>query len=50
MAISFYEKLYTIRIRPEEVDRVVWNLSKKMNFEVNTFYKALACHEAAYFP
>jgi len=31
-------------------DRVVWNISKKRNFEVKTFYKALVCHEAAYFP
>jgi hypothetical protein len=29
---------------------VVWNLSKKMIFEVKTFYKALVCHEVAYFP
>jgi hypothetical protein len=50
MVISFYELLYFIRIRHREVDRVVWNLSKKMNFEVKTFYKALVCHEAAQFP
>jgi hypothetical protein len=50
MVISFYEQLYSIRIRHGEVDRVVWNLSKKRNFEVKTFYKALVCHETAYFP
>jgi hypothetical protein len=50
MMISFYEQLYSIRIRHGEVDRVVWNLSKKRNFEVKTFYKALVGHEAAYFP
>jgi len=50
MVISFYEQLYSIRIRHGEVDRLVWNLSKKRNFEVKTFYKALVCHEAAYFP
>jgi hypothetical protein len=50
MVISFYEQLYSSRIRLGEVDRVVWNLSKKMIFEVKTFYKALVCHEAAYFP
>jgi hypothetical protein len=49
MVISFYEQLYSSRIRLEEVDRVVWNISKE-NFEVKTFYKALVCHEAAYFP
>jgi hypothetical protein len=29
---------------------VVWILSKRRNFEVKTFYKALVCHEAASFP
>jgi len=29
---------------------MVWNLSKRRNFEVKTFYKALVCHEAASFP
>jgi hypothetical protein len=50
MVISFYEQLYSIRIRYGEVDRVVWNLSKKRNFAVMTFYKTLVCHEVAYFP
>jgi hypothetical protein len=49
MVICFYEQSYSIRIRHGEVDRVVWNLLKKMNFEVKTFYKALVCYEAAYF-
>jgi hypothetical protein len=49
MVMSFYELLYSIRIRHGEVDRVLWNLSKKKNFAVKTFYKALVCHEAAYF-
>jgi hypothetical protein len=50
MAMSFFEQLYSIRVRHGEVDRVVWNLSKMMNFEMKTFYKALVCHEAASFP
>jgi hypothetical protein len=50
MVMSFFEQLYSIRIRHGEVDRVVWNLSKKRNFEVKTFYIALVCHEAASFP
>jgi hypothetical protein len=45
-----YEQLYSTRVRHGEVDRVVWNLSKRRNFEVKTFYKALVCHEAASFP
>jgi hypothetical protein len=46
--LSFYDQLYSIRIRHGEVDRVVWNFSKR-SFEVKTFYKALVCHEAASF-
>jgi D-hexose-6-phosphate mutarotase len=48
--MSFYEHLYSIRVRHGEVDRVVWNFSKMRNFEVKTFYKTFVCHEAASFP
>jgi hypothetical protein len=37
MVMSLYEQLYSIRVRHGEVDRVVWNLSKRRNFEVKTF-------------
>jgi hypothetical protein len=50
MVMSFYEMLYSSRVRHGEVDRVVWILSKRRNFEVKTFYKALVCHDAASFP
>ena len=50
MVMSFFDQLYSTRVRHGEVDRVVWNLSKRRNFEVKTFYKALACHEAVSFP
>jgi hypothetical protein len=50
MVMSFFEQLYSIRIRHGEVDRVLWNLFKRRNFEVKTFYKALVCHETASFP
>jgi hypothetical protein len=50
MVMSFFVQLYSTWVRHGEVDRVVWNLSKRRNFEVKTFYKALVCHEAAYFP
>jgi len=50
MVMSFYEQLYSIWIRHEEVDKVVWNLSKKRNFAMKTFYKTLFCHEVASFP
>jgi hypothetical protein len=50
MVMSFYEHLYSIRVRHGKVDRVMWNLSKRRTFEMKTFYKALVCHEAASFP
>jgi hypothetical protein len=50
MVMSFYELLYSIRVPHGEVDRVVWSLSKRRNFEVKTFYKALVCHETDSFP
>jgi hypothetical protein len=49
MVLSFYEQLYSTRIRYGEVDRLVWNLSKR-SFEVKTFYRALACQEVVSFP
>jgi len=50
MVLSFYEQLYSTRIRHGEVNRLVWNLSKRMSFEVKTFYRALACQEVVSFP
>jgi hypothetical protein len=50
LVLSFYEQLYSTRIRNGEVDRLVWNLSKRRSFEVKTFYRALACQEAVSFP
>jgi len=50
MVMSFYEQLYSTRIRHGEADRVVWTLSKRRSFEVKTFYKVLVCHEAVTFP
>jgi len=50
MVLSFYEHLYSNRIQHGEVDRLVWNLSKRESFEVKTFYRALASQEAVSFP
>jgi len=41
MVMSFFEQLYSTRVRHGEVDRAVWILSKRRNFEVKTFYKTL---------
>jgi hypothetical protein len=50
MVMSFFDQLYSTRVRHGKVDREVWILSKRRNFEVKTFYKALVCPEAASFP
>jgi len=50
MVMSFFEQLYSIRVRHGEVHRAVWTLSKRRNFEVKSFYKALVCHETTSFP
>jgi hypothetical protein len=34
MVLSFYERLYSHRIRRVADDRVVWSLSKRRHFEV----------------
>jgi hypothetical protein len=48
--IMRWKWLYSTWIRHGEVDRLVWNLSKRRSFEVKTFYIALACHNAVSFP
>jgi hypothetical protein len=50
MVLSFYERLYSNRIRHGAVDKLVWNLSKRGIFEVKTLYKALANQEVVSFP
>jgi hypothetical protein len=50
MVMSFFEQLYSTRVRHGEVDRAVWTLSKRRNFEVKSFCKALVCHETTSFP
>jgi len=50
MVLSFYEHLYSNWIRHGEVDRLVWNLSKRRSFEEKTFYRALASQEVVSFP
>jgi hypothetical protein len=50
MVLSFYERLYSNRIRHETIDRLVWNLSKRGIFEVKTLYRALASQRVVSFP
>jgi len=50
MVLSLYEQLYSHRIQHGAVDRLVWSPSKRGQFEVKSFYKALASQEVFSFP
>jgi hypothetical protein len=47
---SFYRLLYLVRVRREELDRLLWNPSKRGLFGVNSFFKVLGCHDGFWFP
>jgi hypothetical protein len=50
MVLSFYECLYSNRIRHGTVDKLVWNLFKRGIIEAKTLYKALTSQEVVSFP
>jgi hypothetical protein len=50
MVLSFFEPIYSTSVRHEEVDRLVWNPSKKGFFEVSSFYEVLIRRNGPYFP
>jgi len=50
MVFSFYEQLYSHRIRHGADDWVVWSLSKWRHFEVKSYYKALDSQGSSSFP
>jgi len=50
MVLSLYEQLYSHRIQHGAVDRLVCSPSKRGQFEVKSFYKALASQEVFSFP
>jgi hypothetical protein len=50
MVLSFYERLYSHRIRHGADGKIVWSLSKRGHFEVKSYYKALDSQEGSSFP
>jgi hypothetical protein len=50
MVLSFFDRLYSTSTRQGESDRLVWNPSKKVLFEVKSFYDELTREDGSYFP
>jgi hypothetical protein len=42
MVLSFFARLYSMSVRHEEDDSLVWNLSKRGLFEVKSYYEVLS--------
>jgi hypothetical protein len=38
---SFFEMLYSLRVRRGDVDRIYWSRSKRRKFEVKSYYQVL---------
>jgi hypothetical protein len=50
MVLSFFDRLYSCKISLGNVDRIRWSSSKKGNFYVKSFYKALSNFDQEVFP
>jgi hypothetical protein len=46
----FYRLLYLVRMRQEGEDRLWWAPSKRVLFDVKSFYSVLGCLDGVYFP
>jgi hypothetical protein len=42
MVHSFFARLYSMSVRHEKDDSLVWNLSKRGLFEVKSYYEVLS--------
>jgi hypothetical protein len=45
MVLSFYERLYSFQLRHGEEDRIGWNPSKGIKFEVTLSYRVLTSQD-----
>jgi hypothetical protein len=45
MVLSFFEQLYSLKLRQREDERMIWCLSKRGIFEVKSFYTRLITRE-----
>jgi hypothetical protein len=50
VAVSFFERLYSFKLRQGEEDRIGWNPSKRRKFEVKSFYQVLTSQKESSFP
>jgi hypothetical protein len=50
MVLSFFARLYSIPVQHGEDDRLVWSLSKRGQFEVESFYEVLNRQDGPSFP
>jgi hypothetical protein len=41
VVFSFFEMLYSFRVRQGDVDRICWSPSKRRKFEVKSYYQVL---------
>jgi hypothetical protein len=50
LVLSFFEQLYSLKLRHGEDDMMIWSLSKRSIFEVKSFYTRLITQECLPFP
>jgi hypothetical protein len=50
MALSFFQRLYSLQLRHGEEERMGWSLSKRSKLEVKSFYKMLISQDGFSFP
>ena len=50
MLASFYRCLYSYKLREDGKDKLQWVPSRKVGFEVKSFYQALSAHRPISFP
>jgi hypothetical protein len=50
VVLSFFEMLYSFKVRQGDVDRIGWSPSKRSKFEVKSFYQVLTSPNGSPFP
>jgi hypothetical protein len=50
VVVSFFERLYSFKLRQGEEDGIGWSPSKMSKFEVKSFYQILTSQNGPYFP
>jgi hypothetical protein len=50
VVVSFFERLYSFKLRQGEEDGIGWSPSKRSKFEVKSFYQVLTSQNGLSFP